>query len=369
MRIVQVANFYGKHSGGLRTTLEALGEGYQAAGHERVLIVPGPHDDDQQSPAGRRITIRSPVVPGLGGYRAILNWHQVARLIADLQADRIEVSDKLSLWPLGPWAARRGVPAVLLSHERMDAVLAVRFPGWFPLRAASDVWNRQLASAFARIVCASSFSRAEWERIGATNVTTMPLGVDLDRFTPGDPCQRRPGEVVCVGRLSREKRPDLAIAAVAEMTKARVPVRLTMVGAGPQWAALASASKDLPVRFVGHVDQPELAGLLRSAAVALAPCPHEAFGLSVLEAMASGTPVVTTNGGAAPELLSPGCGLAVPARPIALAAALVKLLRGPGGGVHHAARTQAERYPWSATVEGMLAVHGLPALDREAVAA
>jgi alpha-1,6-mannosyltransferase len=359
MKIVQVANFYGPHSGGLRTTLEALGQGYQAAGYERVVIIPGPNDDDRLTTSGRRITLRSPVLPGTGGYRAILDWRRVAAAIAELQADRLEVSDKLSLWPLGPWAARRGLRAVLLSHERMDAILSVRVPGWFPLRATADVWNRRLASAFELVVCASEFSRNEWDRIGATNAMTVPLGVDLDRFVPtaGDP---DPAHVVCVGRLSKEKRPDLAIESVRELTRARVPVRLTLVGEGPKRADLGAAARDLPVRFAGHVDHATLAALLQSAAVALAPCPHEAFGLSVLEALACGTPVVTTNCGAAPELLASACGLAVPPRPIALAAAIAKVRqwRVPA---RNAARAQAERYPWSAAVARMLSAHGLPA--------
>jgi len=148
----------------------------------------------------------------------------------------------------------------------------------------------------------------------------VPLGVDLDVFRPGSDGRSEPADVVCVGRLSKEKRPDLAIDAIGELTRARIAVRFTMVGAGPDRARLMKATRGLPVRFMGHVDHATVAHLLRSATVALAPCPHEAFGLSVLEALASGTPVVTTNCGAAPELLAPGCGLAVPPRPILTAA-------------------------------------------------
>jgi alpha-1,6-mannosyltransferase len=369
MKIVQVANFYGPHSGGLRTTVDAVGRGYQEAGHERILVVPDASDGDEQTPVGRRITLRSPVLPAFGGYRAILDWRITATAIGELQPDRLEVSDKLSLWPLGLWAKRRGLPATLLSHERIDAILSVRFPGWFPLRQAADSWNRKLASAFEVVIAASAFSRSEWDRIGATNVRTVPLGVDLEVFSPGGEERSEPAGIVCVGRLSKEKRPDLAIDAIAELTKAKIPVRLTMIGAGPDGARLMRAARGLPVRFVGHVEQATLALLLSAAAVALAPCPHEAFGLSVLEALASGTPVVTTDCGAAPELLAPGCGLAVTPRQIAIAAAIAKVLHWPQEQVRRSSRAQAERFPWSAAVAGMLSAHGLrPPLARPAAA-
>src|SRR5690348_4532776 len=70
-RILQVANFYSSHSGGLRTTVDALGRAYVDAGLERVLVVPGPADADEDTPAGRRITLRGPKLPGSGGYRAL----------------------------------------------------------------------------------------------------------------------------------------------------------------------------------------------------------------------------------------------------------------------------------------------------------
>jgi alpha-1,6-mannosyltransferase len=146
-------------------------------------------------------------------------------------------------------------------------------------------------------------------------------------------------------------------------------VRLTMIGAGPDGPRLMRAARGLPVRFVGHVEQATLARLLSSAAVALAPCPHEAFGLSVLEALASGTPVVTTDCGAAPELLAPGCGLGVPPRPIAMAAAVAKVLQWPQEQIRRSARAQAERFPWSATVAGMLAAHGLQLAQGQPAAA
>jgi alpha-1,6-mannosyltransferase len=63
MRIVRLANFITPYSGGLRTALQELGAGYAAAGHEPVLVMPGAADDDEQTPQGRVITLRGPVLP------------------------------------------------------------------------------------------------------------------------------------------------------------------------------------------------------------------------------------------------------------------------------------------------------------------
>jgi alpha-1,6-mannosyltransferase len=368
-RIAQVANFYSPQSGGLRTTVDMLGQGYVAAGFERVLVVPGVRDRDEQTPAGRRVTLRAPAVPGGGGYRLFPDWRRVAAVLTELHIDRIEVSDKLTLWPLGPWATARGIPAVLLSHERLDAIVAPRLPRCAtgrggPVARVADRCNRRLAAAFPTIVAASAFSCEEWYRIGAEGVVRVPLGVDLTTFRPQPGARHAVAELVCVGRLSREKRPDLAVRALYELVGAGIAARLTMVGGGPETARLArwADARGLPVRFTGHVgDRRDVAAILAGADAVLAPCPVEAFGLAVVEALASGTPVVICDRGAAPELLTAGCGLAAPPRPSALASAVATVLSWPPGRARVAARRRAEHYPWSTTVAAMLAAHQLSA--------
>jgi len=371
VRIVQVANFYGPASGGLRTTVDALGRGYRAAGHDRTLIVPGPAARDEDTAAGRRITVAAPILPGSGGYRAVLDWRQVAAIVPRLDPDCLEVSDRFTLWPLGAWAGRHDLPAVLFAHERLDAILRVRVPQCVPLAPVADRWNRRLAAVFPTVVCTSAFGRAEWDRIGSRNVETVPLGVELSTFTPGPasgahlpdigPVRRGTAQLVCLGRLSKEKRPDLAVGALAELVAAGVPAELTMIGDGPKLGELRQASRGLPVRFLGHVDDRRaVAHLLAAADMVIAPCPVESFGLSVLEALACGTPVVTANAGAAQELLAPRCGVAAAPRASALAAAVAVVLTWPKEQVGAATRAQAARFPWSATIGGMLGAHRAP---------
>jgi alpha-1,6-mannosyltransferase len=368
-RILQVANFYASHSGGLRTTVDALGRAYVDAGLERVLVVPGPADADEDTPAGRRITLRGPRVPGMGGYRALAGTGGVRAVLAELPPDHLEVSDKCTLVGLGSWAARNDVRAVLVSHERLDSILAPRVPPGFPLGACSDWWNRRLARAFDALVAPSAFAAAEFIRIGATNVSVVPLGVDLDVFHPR--ARERPVDVngddnevslVCVGRLSREKRPDLAIDALRAVRARGLAARLWMVGDGPRRAALEAHARDLPVVFTGHVrDRRELATLLARADVALAPCPYETFGLAALEALASGTPVVAPDRGAVPEIVQAGLGAATGAvaapDPASLATAVADVLRCPRDAARRAARARAEQYPWTRTAHEMLRVH------------
>jgi alpha-1,6-mannosyltransferase len=123
MRIVRLANFVAPHSGGLRTSLAELGAAYLAAGHEPVLVIPGERDADEQMAQGRVITLRAPRVPFTGGYRVLWRRRRLAALLARLRPDALEVSDRTTLRWTGAWARAHGVPAVMVSHESVTALL------------------------------------------------------------------------------------------------------------------------------------------------------------------------------------------------------------------------------------------------------
>src|SRR3569833_1225561 len=112
MRIVRLANFVTTHTGGLRTALRNLGEGYQRAGHEAVLLVPGRERSDTMPPQGRVITLPSSPLPRTGGVRVMAGRRELTRLLDELQPDRIEVSDRATLRWTGGWARQRGVGAM-----------------------------------------------------------------------------------------------------------------------------------------------------------------------------------------------------------------------------------------------------------------
>ncbi|QIS02757.1 glycosyltransferase [Nocardia brasiliensis] len=360
MRIVQIANFYTPASGGIRTCLDEIGRGYLAGGHERVLVVPGPADGDEQTASGRRITVRSPKF-GAGGYH-VLTARRTRPILDLLRPDVLECSDKLSVRWLAPWARGVGVPLVLFSHERIDAILRTRVPPGFPLTTAADLANRRLCVRAEKVVVTSSFATAEFTRIGATNVRRVPLGVDLSTFRPAaetSGTSAEPVRLVLVSRLSKEKRAELAIEAVRVLVHAGVRCELAVLGDGPLRQRLARAAAGLPVVFHGHLtDRVAMARQVAAADIAIFPSPAETFGLAVLEALACGTPVVVPDEGAARELVGAiGSGIVSDGTPHGLADGVRTLLAIPASQRRHAARNAAERYPWSATVTAMLALY------------
>jgi alpha-1,6-mannosyltransferase len=365
MHIVQLANFYGPRSGGLRTALHHLGAGYVASGHEVTLVVPGSSAREERLPTGvRRFSLPAPSIPGTGGYRAV-DPYRVRALLRALRPDRLEVSDRLTLRGMGAWARRHGVPSVVISHERLDRLLQqFLLPG--PLaRRVADVANRRMASSYDQVVCTTAFAREEFDRIGAPNVRRVPLGVDLAAFAPG---MRDDGWrtaltagadalIVHCGRLSLEKHVERSVDTVAELTESGGRVRLVIAGDGPRRRALERRARGLPVTFLGFLSsRTEVARLLASADVSLAPGPHETFGLAALEALASGTPIVVSASSALREIISPGCGVAVPDLPVAFASAVTGLLESPEEARRAAARARAEEFAWPESVRGMLSV-------------
>ncbi|GAA0796876.1 glycosyltransferase [Spirilliplanes yamanashiensis] len=365
LRIVRLANAATTRSAGLRTTLRKLGEGYAAAGHEPVLVVPGARHTDETTSQGRVITVPGPLLPRTGGHRVLADRRGLIKLLDSLQPDRIEVSDRSTLRWTGWWARSRGVPSIMVSHASLAGQLGVRGVPAAARTRLADSLNRRTAEQYDRIVCTTAWAAAEFRRLGVPNLVEVPLGVDLDAFHPdrADPAVRaryaRPDEVLVVvcSRLTADKRPELAVDTLAALRAGKTPAVLAVAGDGPRRAALAYRSARLPVRFAGHItDRAELAALLASADVAVAPGPVETFGLAALEALACGTPVVVDAASALPEVVG-DAGLAAHGNPAAFAAAVAEVLARPREQRGAAARARAELFGWPAAVDGFLHAH------------
>jgi alpha-1,6-mannosyltransferase len=110
LKVVRLANYVAPASGGLRTALRELGSGYLAAGHESVLVIPGPKPGRRYSEQGLVITVPGRRIPALGGYRAITQRRSLRQLLDRLEPDRLEVSDRTSCGGPAP-GPRRGASA------------------------------------------------------------------------------------------------------------------------------------------------------------------------------------------------------------------------------------------------------------------
>jgi alpha-1,6-mannosyltransferase len=361
-RIVQVANFVTPTSGGLRTALTHLADGYARAGHEVVQVLPGEHDAVEQTAWGRRVLVAARPIPGTG-YRVMLGTQRVQDTLAALAPDVLEVHDRTTLRGLGAWAARREVPSLVVSHERLDRWLQQWLPRRLPLSSWADRSNSGLAASFDTVVCTTSWAAQEFTRLAIGNLRTVPLGVDLLQFQPR--LQGRPGpevRLVMASRLSREKRPDLAVETVRELCRRGVPVRLVVAGDGAMRSHLELLAQGLPIEWRGFVsDRQELATLMSAADVVLAPGPVETFGLAALEALACGTPVVVNRHSALPEVVG-DAGRSAASSGFVFADAVLDLLTVDEPVRRRAARRRAEQFTWEATVRGFLDVHRLAPL-------
>jgi glycosyltransferase involved in cell wall biosynthesis len=217
---------------------------------------------------------------------------------------------------------------------------------------------------------------------GHADVAVWGRGVDADRFTP----RRRDallrdhllgdGRVLLlsVGRLSNEKRIDVLLDAFARL-RARTPdAQLAIVGDGPARSALEAAAPE-GVSFLGELRGDALAQAYASADVFCFPSTTDTFGQVILEASASGLPVVAARAGGALELVDDrSTGLLVPPDdPVALAAALDELVEDIPQrlALGRRALAAAQRRTWAAADGELLrAYHSLvPVAPPRALAA
>src|SRR5262249_45342024 len=121
--VVGVGHFFTPRSCGPRAAPHGPGAGGAPAGRGPGAVMAGAADQDEQTPQGRVITLRAPVLPLSGGYRLLLSRRRVSHLLEALQPDRLEVSDRTTLRWTGQWARSHSVPTVMISHESVTGLL------------------------------------------------------------------------------------------------------------------------------------------------------------------------------------------------------------------------------------------------------
>jgi glycosyltransferase involved in cell wall biosynthesis len=150
--------------------------------------------------------------------------------------------------------------------------------------------------------------------ISRDKITLYPRGVDVDRFNPGhrgDFFKERYGvgdqvKLIYVGRVSREKNLPLLVEAFSGLAALHRNIHLIVVGDGPYLEDMKRELTGLPVTFTGYLTGTDLAEAYASADLFVFPSTTDTFGNVVLEAQASGLPVVVTDQGGPRENLVPG---------------------------------------------------------------
>jgi alpha-1,6-mannosyltransferase len=396
---------YNATSGGIKTYIDEKRRFLREnTDYEHLLIIPGARDRVRRSGRTTTVTIKSPLLPGQSAYRFFLTPTKIKQVLLEEAPDIIE----LGSYYTEPWAAfayrRRvreaGGNCLLSAYFHTDVAKAYVAA---PMRAAAYNWLQDVSEALATGVekladvaatgaqryiryvfshcdlkfAASPSQARRLEEYGVDDIEIVPMGVDLKLFGP----RKRSAEVrarhggrenttvlMFAGRLCAEKR-VLTLIKAFEALPPDMPTQLWLMGDGPQRGEVeAIAARNPNIRVFDYEgDRARFAELLASADIYVSAGPFETFGISVLEAQASGLPVVGVNAGALRERVLPGLGALGPVDDAeAMAANIVRTAHeraaiGPRARAHI-----ADNFSWSKALTKLLASYEAKLPDTDA---
>lgn len=353
MHIADITMFYAPASGGVRTYLDAKHRHLTGkAGIRHSLLIPGPSLSEENGV----YRVPAPALPFGNGYRFPLRQAPWRNVLKDLQPDVIEVGDPyLTAWAALDARRQLDVPVIGFYHSDLPLLVSNRMGNWFTPNV--EAYVSKLYGNFDRVLAPSKVMADKLRRLGIRDVHVQRLGVDLETFNPArrDPDLRKQLGIaedtrllIFAGRGSKEK---------------NIPVLLECMkylGAGYHLLLVGSnmpANVPENVSVINHFCPiPEVARLMASADALLHAGNQETFGLVIIEAMASGIPVVAVDAGAFRELITDEGGLRCPPNdPGAMGECVRQLFNGDPAAWGKRARAYTEReFAWDAVVSGLL---------------
>ncbi len=366
MRIALVAEDFYPQLGGVPEHVHHLALELQRSGHDVTVLTshmrgdcPGNFRD--QYPVRRLGT--SVVVYANGGVsRITVGWrlgHRLEGILREGQFDVIHLHGGLAptFGILTPIVARRvGVPVVATFHT------------WFPRSVAYQIFGRPLQSILdlhAANIAVSQPVIGAYSRYFSSRWDVIPNGVDVEYFHPDKQHPPRRGtrgpQLLYLHRLEPRNHLGTLLAAMPLILAHHPDAELIVAGDGPWRAYYQRAAKALgsAVRFLGRID--DRAEQYRTADIYLCPTMRAAFGITLLEALASGTPLIVADNPGFRSVVEDGVDAVVLPHddPAAWAGAVTALVDDPRRRDSMSARgvEKAAGYAWPLVARRVLAVY------------
>jgi glycosyltransferase involved in cell wall biosynthesis len=253
------------------------------------------------------------------------------------------VHDNQSL-SYGIWAINKRVPTIATIHHpiTVDRKIAIRSEST-PLKKMKQWrWHsfigmqKRVTRSLARIITVSQSARDDICRdfnLRPGNFRIVPNGINTDLFYPIPEIKRSHNRIIVTNSADMPlKGLGFLFQAVAELAHT-YEIAVTVVGMPKEDGSIIKLIRKLGIghliNFTGRIDHREFVRQYARATVAVVPSVYEGFGLPVGEAMACAVPVISTTGGALPEVVGDAGILVPPADPMALARAIREILDNP----------------------------------------
>jgi len=369
MRVALVGDHYYPDIGGAPQYAFELSLQLAKLGIETVVITHAhPGQSEEEEIGGVKIKrVKGLVLNKLHCAASPLVFNRCREYILDGKFDVVHGLDIYSPMALIviPFVHRHRIPCVLTCHTVMDSFFSIflQRPMGLALRRTD------------RLIAVSQASARFCRSLGCPEkrITVVPNGVDLSCFNGEVDAFAMRKElgigdeplVVTALRLVRRKSPELLVSAFTRVLEVVPDAKLAVAGSGRQRENLSRQVNSMNIAnsvfMVGGLAKEKVAQLMAAADVFVLPSKMESFGLVLLEASATGVPIVCSNAGGVPEVFQDGFNalLYPPGDDIAMAKAIVRLIqdRELAKTISANAVATSRRFTWEIAAKRTLRVY------------
>jgi glycosyltransferase involved in cell wall biosynthesis len=289
--------------------------------------------------------------------------------------DRYDVVHDNQCLAYGMLGIKRLLPLVTTIHHPITKDRDIEVDAQLNILRKIQKWRwysflgmqKRVARKLGHLITVSEASKKDISldfKIDATNFNVVPNGINTEIFYP------IPGNIRPENRLIVTNSADTPLKGLKYLLQAvdrlrrKRDIHLTVIGKPKPGGAIERQVKDLnlkdAVTFTGRIDEGEFASYYANSTIAVVPSIYEGFGLPAGEAMACAVPVISTTGGALPEVVGNAGLLVPPGDDLALEKAIITLLDNPGK-CHELAKTGYERvirkFTWKNTALATMDVY------------